>query len=196
MDLVLDSHLGRAAASRLKARTPGIPAGASLLVECLYQITIAAPRHLQLPRYFPASSLHFLLATGALLAAGADAANENGEEGVKVLDAVDLQLTDKLEYLDKHEALRLVREHQQGLQQALEQSHKMAQLAMAKSVNMAAKSMLENQTAEIRRLVTLKQNNPNVRESELAYLKEQTLQLHECFKQASVELVAVHVMFV
>ncbi len=215
MDLVLDSHLGRAAASRLKARTPGIPAGASLLVECLYRISIAAPRHLQLPRYFPASSLHFLLAADALLAAGAgapasgasfaegarstagpDVDNEESATGVSVLNAANLLLTDQLEYLDKHDALRLVRAHQQELQQALEHGHKLAQLEMSKSVNMAAKSMLENQTVEIRRLVTLKQNNPNVRESELAYLKEQTMQLHECFKQASIELVAVHVMFV
>jgi ATP-dependent helicase HepA len=66
---------------------------------------------------------------------------------------------------------------------------------MRTTVADATAAMLQTQTAEIKRLVALKQVNPNVRDSELAYLKEQTLQLHQCMKQASVELLAVHVVF-
>ena len=66
---------------------------------------------------------------------------------------------------------------------------------MALKVSQASNTMLKTQTAEIKRLVALKQVNPNVRESELEFLKEQTLQLHQAINQASIELLAVHVIF-
>ena len=101
----------------------------------------------------------------------------------------------KLRFIDKHEAAALVSEQQSHIAQLLQQGEKLAQQQMSQAVNAAAASMLQVQTGEIKRLVALKQVNPNVRESELEYLKEQTLQLHQCMKQASVELVAVHVIF-
>ena len=58
----------------------------------------------------------------------------------------------------------------------------------------AAKTMLEKQTLEIRRLLALKQRNPNIRQEEIDYLKDQTLALHKCMDQGEAELIAVHVI--
>ena len=55
--------------------------------------------------------------------------------------------------------------------------------------------MLERQTSEIKRLLALQQRNPNIREEEIDYLKDQTRALHECLSQAKAELVAVHAIF-
>ncbi len=196
MDLVLDSHPGRAAVSSFDANADTALAGHKLIVETLYRVLVPAPRHLQLARYFPATSLHFSLSAPAVLPQhdGQDD-DEDAAPRLPQLLAIDTEaLRPHLQYTDRHEAARRVRVHQEQISALLAHSEQLARAAMTKSVNMAAKSMLETQTAEIRRLVALKQRNPNVRESELDYLKSQTLQLHESFKQASVELVAVHVM--
>ena len=186
MDLVLDTHLGRAAVSAFNsAHTHPALAPWPLAVETLYRIVIPAPRHLQLQRYFPATSKQFMVALSF----------DSIQESPELISVPASEMQQSLRYIDKHEAFRLVKQYQAELQTLLQHSEHLAKLAMGESVNMAAKGMLETQTAEIRRLVSLKQRNPNVRDSELEYLRNQTLQLHESFKQASVELVAVHVMF-
>ena len=186
MDLVLDTHLGRAAVSAFNnAHTHPALAPWQLVVETLYRIVIPAPRHLQLQRYFPATSKQFMVALSF----------DSIQDSPKQIRVPVDKMQQSLRYIDKHEAFRLVKENQTELHTLMQHSEDLAKLAMAESVNMAAKSMLETQTAEIRRLVSLKQRNPNVRDSELEYLRNQTLQLHQSFKQASVELVAVHVMF-
>ncbi len=186
MDLVLDTHLGRAAVSAINsAHTHPALAPWPLVVETLYRIVIPAPRHLQLQRYFPATSKQFMVALSF----------DSIQDSPKQIRVPGDEMQQSLSYIDKHEAFRLVKQYQAELQTLMQHSEHLAKLAMGESVNMAAKTMLETQTAEIRRLVSLKQRNPNVRDSELEYLRNQTLQLHESFKQASVELVAVHVMF-
>jgi len=187
MDLVLDTHLGRAAVSAFNsAHTHPALAPWPLVLETLYRIVIPAPRHLQLQRYFPATSRQFMVALSF----------DSIQDSPKQISVPASDMQQSLRYIDKHEAFRLVKQYQAELQTLLQHSEHLAKLAMGESVNMAAKAMLETQTAEIRRLVSLKQRNPNVRDSELEYLRNQTLQLHESFKQANVELVAVHVMFV
>jgi ATP-dependent helicase HepA len=186
MDLVLDTHLGRAAVSAFNsAHTHPALAPWPLVVETLYRIVIPAPRHLQLQRYFPATSKQFMVALSF----------DSIQDSPKQISVPTDEMQQSLRYIDKHEAFRLVKQYQAELQTLMQHSEHLAKLAMGESVNMAAKAMLETQTAEIRRLVSLKQRNPNVRDSELEYLRNQTLQLHASFKQASVELIAVHVMF-
>ena len=111
------------------------------------------------------------------------------------LDDLPLPGVGILRFIDKHDAATLVSDTQSQIAQLLQLGEQMAQAAMRTTVADATAVMLQTQTAEIKRLVALKQVNPNVRDSELAYLKEQTLQLHQCMKLASVELLAVHVVF-
>ena len=183
LDMVLDSPQGGAAVSLLAARDSK-PTGLDdqeLVVEAVYRIVAPAPRRLQMARYLPATSFFFTLVP------------EDAEERSKPVSLDPVRA--KLRFIDKHDAATLVSENQSQIAQLLQQGEQMAQAAMRTTVADATAAMLQTQTAEIKRLVALKQVNPNVRDSELAYLKEQTLQLHQCMKQASVELLAVHVVF-
>ncbi|MDO9318837.1 MAG: RNA polymerase-associated protein RapA [Gammaproteobacteria bacterium] len=188
IDLVLDSPQGGAAVSLLRARDlrdlEGDEADLAeheFIVEAIFRTLAPAPKHLQMSRFLPTTSFHFTLVPEV-----------EGERSSLVRLGKARQ---KLRFIDKHEAAALVSDQQARITQLLQQGEKRAQLQMSEAVNAAAASMLQVQTGEIKRLVALKQVNPNVRESELEYLKEQTLQLHQCMKQASVELVAVHVIF-
>lgn len=182
IDLVLDSPQGGAAVS-LYSRECGDPELASneMVVEAIYRTVAPAPKHLQMSRFLPATHFHYALVPET---------DDRSSNKVSVK-----KIRSKLRYIDKHEAATLVSDNQARIVQLLQQAEKLAQTEMTHSVNMVAASMLQSQTGEIKRLVALKQVNPNVRDSELEYLKEQTIQLHQCLKQASVELVAVHVMF-
>ena len=47
---------------------------------------------------------------------------------------------------------------------------------------------------EIKRLLALKQRNPNIRDEEIQFLKDQTLALHNCLSGAKAELTALHLV--
>tara|TARA_R110002167_G_scaffold3623_4_gene17682 strand:- start:56323 stop:59331 length:3009 start_codon:yes stop_codon:yes gene_type:complete len=183
IDMVLDSPQGGAAVSLLPA-VDGREAGITeqeFVIEAIYRILAPAPKHLQMSRYLPATSFCYTLVPEV-----------DGERAAKVsLDPV----RHRLRYIDKHEAAGLISEHQARIIELLRKGEAKAQAQMAIKVGDASNDMLKTQTGEIKRLVALKQVNPNVRESEIEYLKEQTMQLHQCMKQASIELLAVHVVF-
>lgn len=183
IDMVLDSPQGGAAASLLPA-VDGREAGITeqeFVIEAIYRILAPAPKHLQISRYLPATSFSYTLVPEI-----------DEERAAKVsLDPV----RHRLRYIDKHEVAGLITEHQARIIELLRKGEARAQAEMALKVGDASNAMLKTQTGEIKRLVALKQVNPNVRESEIEYLKDQTLQLHQCMKQASIELLAVHVVF-
>ena len=183
IDMVLDSPQGGAAVSLLPA-IDGREAGITeqqFVIEAIYRILAPAPKHLQMSRYLPATSFSYTLVPEI-----------DEERAAKVsLDPV----RHRLRYIDKHEAAGLISEHQARIIDLLRKGEAKAQAEMAIKVGDASNDMLKTQTGEIKRLVALKQVNPNVRESEIEYLKDQTMQLHQCMKQASIELLAVHVVF-
>ncbi|MCB1648171.1 MAG: RNA polymerase-associated protein RapA [Pseudomonadales bacterium] len=183
IDLVLDSPQGGAAVSLL-SRVDAANAGLEdedFVIEATYRILAPAPRHLQMSRYLPATSLRYTLVP------------ENHESSRRSVSLDPLR--QRLRFIDKHDAAGLVAEHQARIVDLLRKGEARAQAEMALKVSEASNIMLKTQTAEIKRLVALKQVNPNVRESELEFLKEQTLQLHQAMNQASIELLAVHVIF-
>ncbi|MCB1664525.1 MAG: RNA polymerase-associated protein RapA [Pseudomonadales bacterium] len=183
IDLVLDSPQGGAAVSLLSRADAGKVGldDEDFVIEVTYRIMATAPKHLQMSRYLPATSLRYTLVPED---------QESGSRSVS-LDPV----RQRLRFIDKHDASSLVSEHQARIVDLLRKGEARAQAEMALKVSQASNTMLKTQTAEIKRLVALKQVNPNVRESELEFLKEQTLQLHQAINQASIELLAVHVIF-
>lgn len=183
IDMVLDSPQGGAAVSLLPAingREAGITEQ-EFVIEAIYRILAPAPKHLQMSRYLPATSFSYTLVPEI----------EDERAANVSLDPV----RHRLRYIDKHDAAGLISEHQARIIDLLRKGEAKAQAEMAIKVGDASNDMLKTQTGEIKRLVALKQVNPNVRESEIEYLKEQTMQLHQCMKQASIELLAVHVVF-
>lgn len=183
IDLVLDSPQGGAAVSLLSAldgRSAGITAQA-LVVEAIYRILAPAPKHLQMSRYLPATSFCYTLVPEI--------------DGKRAKDVSLDPVRHRLRFIDKHEAAGFVSDNQAPIVDLLRVGEAKAQAQMHDAINDAINTMLKTQTSEIKRLVALQKVNPNVRTAEIEFLKDQTLQLHQCMKQASIELLAVHVVF-
>lgn len=196
MDLVLNSHQGKAsvsvfhpelAVSRSKAGVSVSteaqwPApGSALIVECQYRLKVSAPAHLQLAKYLPATGFTFNMTL-------------DHNNNVTTLEESLNNQRQHLQFPDKALALDALQTHQKLLLKLMNNADKLAAAACKQAADAAGKHMLASQTAEIKRLLALKQRNPNIRQEELDYLKEQTLALHQCLSQATPELLAIHVI--
>jgi ATP-dependent helicase HepA len=196
IDLVLNSHQGKAsvsvfhpelAVSRSKSGASisteaEWPApGCALIVECQYRLKVSAPAHLQLAKHLPATGFTFNMTLDP---------NNN----MTTLDESLNNQRQHLQFPDKALALDALQTHQKLLLKLMNNAEKLATVACKQAADNAGKNMLASQTAEIKRLLALKQRNPNIRQEELDYLKEQTLALHQCLSQATPELLAIHVI--
>lgn len=191
MDLVLETHQGKAAVSAFNpyahAHTQADtdiewPAPAApLILECLFRIKVSAPAHLQLAKYLPATGIEL----GMTL---------NANDQVRTITHALADNRSCLQVPDKAAALEQLQTHQKLLMSLLTKAGELAAAQCKQTADQAGKTMLASQTAEIKRLLALKQRNPNIRDEEIAYLKEQTLALHQCLSKAEAELIAVHVI--
>ncbi|TFH73069.1 RNA polymerase-associated protein RapA [Gammaproteobacteria bacterium LSUCC0112] len=196
MDLVLNSHQGKAsmsvfypelAVSRSKSGASisteaEWPApGCAMIVECQYRMKVSAPAHLQLAKHLPATGFTFNMTL-------------DHNNNVTALEHSLENQRQHLRFPDKAMALEALQTHQKLLLKLTNSADKMAVAACKQVADQVGKAMLTTQTLEIKRLLALKQRNPNIRQEELDYLKEQTLDLHQCLAQATPELMAIHVI--
>jgi ATP-dependent helicase HepA len=196
MDLVMNSHQGKAsmsvfypelAVSRSKSGASisteaEWPApGCAMVVECQYRLKVSAPAHLQLAKHLPATGFTFNMTL-------------DHNNNVTALEQSLETQRQHLRFPDKAMALEALQTHQKLLLKLTASADKMALAACKQVADQAGKAMLTTQTLEIKRLLALKQRNPNIRQEELDYLKEQTLDLHQCLAQATPELMAIHVI--
>ena len=196
MDLVMNSHQGKAsmsvfypelAVSRSKSGASVSteaewPApGCAMVVDCQYRVKVSAPAHLQLAKHLPATGFTFNMTL-------------DHNNNVTALEQSLETQRQHLRFPDKAMALEALQTHQKLLLKLTSSADKMAIAACKQVADQAGKAMLTTQTLEIKRLLALKQRNPNIRQEELDYLKEQTLDLHQCLAQATPELMAIHVI--
>ncbi len=196
MDLVMNSHQGKASMSvfypelavsrsksgasvSTKAEWPA--PGCAMVVECQYRLKVSAPAHLQLAKHLPATGFTFNMTL-------------DHNNNVTALEHSLETQRQHLRFPDKAMALEALQTHQKLLLKLTSSADKMAFAACKQVADQAGKAMLTTQTLEIKRLLALKQRNPNIRQEELDYLKEQTLDLHQCLAQATPELMAIHVI--
>ena len=196
MDLVLNSHQGKAsmsvfypelAVSRSKSGASVSteaewPApGCAMIVEYQYRMKVSAPAHLQLAKHLPATGFTFNMTL------------DHNNNVTALAQSLENQ-RQHLRFPDKSMALEALQTHQKLLLKLTNSADKMAVAACKQAADQAGKAMLTTQTLEIKRLLALKQRNPNIRQEELDYLKEQTMDLHQCLAQATPELMAIHVI--
>jgi ATP-dependent helicase HepA len=152
-----------------------------MVVECQYRLKVSAPAHLQLAKHLPATGFTFNMTL-------------DHNNNVTALEHSLETQRQHLRFPDKAMALEALQTHQKLLLKLTSSADKMAIAACKQVADQAGKAMLTTQTLEIKRLLALKQRNPNIRQEELDYLKEQTLDLHQCLAQATPELMAIHVI--
>ena len=175
IDLILNSEHGNAALSLV--RHPDLETG-QLLLETIYLIECAAPKRLQIGRFFPPTVLRFLF-------------DQDGND----LSALPFEsLAEQPQQFDREHALGLVRSRQKLITRLISNAEKKARAQMPTVIGESAKRMLDTMTTELKRLAALRRVNPNVRQEELDQLKENAIEMNNCIQGAHLRLDSVRLM--
>ncbi len=177
MELLMTSELGNSSVALInnKALKPG-----TMLVEAIYVLETQAAPALQLDRFLPMTPIRTLI----------DPSGNDLAERVK-FDTLDPQL----EKIKRSTAAKLVKNQRSQIQQALEQAQQSAEIQVPTLLQQATQQMLQTITTEIRRLASLRSVNPNIRDEEIAILKQQATDGHQALQNAGLRLDCLRVMF-
>lgn len=176
MDLVLSGSMGNTAVALIKnkALKPG-----TVLLELLYVSEVVGPRKLQLGRFLPPAALRCLLDAN-----GNDLAPKVGFE----------TLNDQLESVPRASSNKFVQAQRDVLAKQINDAEAKIMPRHVERVAEAKRRLVAELDEELARLVALSAVNPNVRDSEVAALREQREQSLAMFDKAALRLEAIRVL--
>ncbi|WP_429090372.1 RNA polymerase-associated protein RapA [Aeromonas veronii] len=176
IDLILGSEIGATSVALLKNKA--LPIG-SILLELIFVAESAA--HPQLYRFMPPTPIRLLM-------------DKNGQNlGEKVaFDAFNRQLTP----VNRHLGSKLVTASQPVIHGLIGQGQAIAEELKAGIVDKARAQMAQTLQQDLDRLEALKAVNPNVRDSELDYLRNLQAELHHLIDQTQLKLDAIRFIVV
>ncbi|MFQ1804654.1 RNA polymerase-associated protein RapA [Aeromonas veronii] len=176
IDLILGSEIGATSVALLKNKA--LPIG-SILLELIFVAESAA--HPQLYRFMPPTPIRLLM-------------DKNGQNlGEKVaFDAFNRQLTP----VNRHLGSKLVTASQPVIHGLIGQAQPIAEELKAGIVDKARAQMAQTLQQDLDRLEALKAVNPNVRDSELDYLRNLQAELHHLIDQTQLKLDAIRFIVV
>ncbi|WP_139411643.1 RNA polymerase-associated protein RapA [Aeromonas veronii] len=176
IDLILGSEIGATSVALLKNKA--LPIG-SILLELIFVAESAA--HPQLYRFMPPTPIRLLM-------------DKNGQNlGEKVaFDAFNRQLTP----VNRHLGSKLVTASQPVIHGLIGQGQAIAEELKAGIVDKARAQMAQTLQQDLDRLEALKAVNPNVRDSELGYLRNLQAELHHLIDQTQLKLDAIRFIVV
>ncbi|MGL6427309.1 RNA polymerase-associated protein RapA [Aeromonas hydrophila] len=176
IDLILGSEIGATSVALLKNKA--LPIG-SILLELIFVAESAA--HPQLYRFMPPTPIRLLM-------------DKNGQNlGEKVaFDAFNRQLTP----VNRHLGSKLVTASQPVIHGLIGKGQAIAEELKAGIVDKARAQMAQTLQQDLDRLEALKAVNPNVRDSELDYLRNQQAELHHLIDQTQLKLDAIRFIVV
>ena len=177
-EAVLGSDIGTTSVTVLNNRA--LPAG-TFFVELMYVVEAIAPAGLQMGRFLPPTPIRVLL----------DAKGNNLSENVGFE-----QLNDQLQPIGRHTASKLVSALQAQVHPLITQAQEHADGTASALVEQARDTMQHKLDAELTRLQELQAVNPNIREEELTFLRDQRSQLHTSMDKYRVELDAIRLIVV
>ena len=176
LDLVATSEMGNTSFTAIEHQN--FPAG-SILVEALYVLDASANAALQSHRYLPPTTLRLVV-------------DEKGDDLSDWLD--DKMIRDHRTTVDKKTAIQIVKMKQSDIRSLIKRCESLAMqetpvvLALA---HQQSKHLLEN---EMNRLVALQRVNPNIREEEIIFFKDQLTAIDTALDAAHLRLDAVRVI--
>ena len=175
MDMILSGEYGNAALCTLKlqALEPG-----TLLIEGIFTIHCAAPKQLQIQRYFPQSLIRVVTD-----------ANKNDLSKVLTMEHMN-RLAERVKRVAGQNILRHARKQ---IAELAKHAEELAQVQQATIIEESIRNMQSMQSQELDRLSSLSKVNPNIRKEELDYLKATTVQSEEFMHQAQLRLDAIRV---
>ncbi|MDM5073574.1 MULTISPECIES: RNA polymerase-associated protein RapA [Aeromonas] len=176
IDLILGSEIGATSVALLKNKA--LPVG-SILLELIFVAESAA--HPQLYRFMPPTPIRLLM-------------DKNGQNlGEKVaFDAFNRQLTP----VNRHLGSKLVTASQPVIHGLIGKGQPIAEELKAGIVDKARARMAQTLQQDLDRLEALKAVNPNVRDSELDYLRNLQAELHHLIDQTQLKLDAIRFIVV
>lgn len=176
IDLILGSEIGATSVALLKNKA--LPIG-SILLELIFVAESAA--HPQLYRFMPPTPIRLLM-------------DKNGQNlGEKVaFDAFNRQLTP----VNRHLGSKLVTASQPVIHGLIGKGQAIAEELKAGIVDKARARMAQTLQQDLDRLEALKAVNPNVRDSELDYLRNLQAELHHLIDQTQLKLDAIRFIVV
>lgn len=176
IDLILGSEIGATSVALLKNKA--LPIG-SILLELIFVAESAA--HPQLYRFMPPTPIRLLM-------------DKNGQNlGEKVaFDAFNRQLTP----VNRHLGSKLVTASQPVIHGLIGKGQAIAEELKAGIVDKARAQMAQTLQQDLDRLEALKAVNPNVRDSELDYLRNLQADLHHLIDQTQLKLDAIRFIVV
>lgn len=176
IDLILGSEIGATSVALLKNKA--LPVG-SILLELIFVAESAA--HPQLYRFMPPTPIRLLM-------------DKNGQNlGDKVVfDAFNRQLTP----VNRHLGSKLVTASQPVIHGLIGKGQPIAEELKGAIVDKARAQMAQTLQQDLDRLEALKAVNPNVRDSELDYLRNLQAELHHLIDQTQLKLDAIRFIVV
>ena len=176
IDLILGSEIGATSVALLKNKA--LPIG-SILLELIFVAESAA--HPQLYRFMPPTPIRLLM-------------DKNGQNlGEKVaFDAFNRQLTP----VNRHLGSKLVTASQPVIHGLIGKGQAIAEELKTGIVDKARAQMAQTLQQDLDRLEALKAVNPNVRDSELDYLRNLQAELHHLIDQTQLKLDAIRFIVV
>ncbi|MFM5272471.1 RNA polymerase-associated protein RapA [Aeromonas veronii] len=176
IDLILGSEIGATSVALLKNKA--LPIG-SILLELIFVAESAA--HPQLYRFMPPTPIRLLM----------DKNGQNLAEKV-AFDAFNRQLTP----VNRHLGSKLVTASQPVIHGLIGKGQAIAEELKAGIVDKARAQMAQTLQQDLDRLEELKAVNPNVRDSELDYLRNLQAELHHLIDQTQLKLDAIRFIVV
>jgi ATP-dependent helicase HepA len=173
MDIILSADTGTTSVAILKNNS--LPAGSTFL-ELIYVVEALNTDNAQLSRFLPTTPIRLLLDKNA----------KNLGENV-TFDSFDRQLTP----INRHISRKVVTASQTLIDQLIKQSLPTAQDLMATILNEAKQTMQNTLQQERARLLALKAVNPNIREDEIDYLREQQAKFEQILDNTQLKLDAI-----
>jgi len=176
MDMILGGQQGNTAIAAIKHKAfrPG-----TMLLESVYVLTTSASDDLQASRYLPPTAMRFVL-----------------DKKSKNYDA-DLSAS----YIDKHSilipqetAVVVIRTHRQDIRDLVAACDRLAQQQAPAIIDAAHKQASTALSKEVSRLTALQRINPNIRQEEIDFFKNQLTALNQVLEAASPRLDAVRVV--
>ena len=178
MDLILSDEIGNASIGILK--NPSIPVG-TFFVECIFTFEGMAPSELQLGRYLPTTPIRILL-------------DKNGNNlSDKVAEDV---LDGQLSPVKKQVGLQLAKALKSQIPGLVEKAESFSELQINALQQQAMTSMNEALEEEHQRLTALAKINPNVRQSELEFIRHQQTELTHFIEHAQLKFEAIRLIVV
>ncbi len=177
MDMLLTSETGNTACSILKS--PGLKPGI-MLMEAIFVIEACGDKSLQLQRFLPPTVLRTLI----------DPSLNNLDAKVPFAN-----LDAQLQKLKISTARKVVKSQREDIVKMTKAAENHARSQVAEIVNNACQNLMNNITQEIRRLAALKAVNPNIRDEEIEFLKQQAAMGYQQLQKAQLRLDAIRLIF-